>query len=138
MCLLTQGTRYVDPETLQKSLVGYDRVIRQKYVASASYIAENENEENTQQVQSPENVCEFLTNNCSLVDDDFAFAVNVRGTVDEYQFNDMDELEHTPWSPRSDSVLDVVSPSEYLKHQQQAIITYVDANKHVVEDETHL
>ena len=72
--------------------------------------------------------------------DDFVFAVNMHSTADEFTFNELDELEHTTsWNPpRSDSVLESMSPLEYLKHQKQAVIAYVDVNKLAVEDETHL
>lgn len=69
----------------------------------------------------------------------FLYVVNAHGTADEYSFNEQDELEQTSsWNPRSDSVLETVSPSDYLKHQKQAIVAYIDINTLVVEDETHL
>ena len=65
------------------------------------------------------------------------FTVNAHGAADEFSFNELDELEHTTNPPRSDSVLETVSPSDYLKHQKQAVIGYVDTNV-FVEEETHL
>ena len=102
-----------------------------------NYTAEdNEYEE---QVLSPTNVCKLCNSNFSFVCD-FVFAVNVQSTADDFTFNEQDELEPTTsWNaPRSDSVLEPISPSEYLKHQKQAIIAYVDVNTMAVEDETHL
>ena len=70
----------------------------------------------------------------------FVFSVNVLSTVDEFTFNEQDKLERTTlWnSPRNDTVLEPISSLEYLKHQKQAIIAYVDINNMSVEDETHL
>ena len=70
---------------------------------------------------------------------DVVFTVNAHGAADEFTFNEQDELEQSSsWHPpRSDSVLESVTPSEYLKHQKQAVIGYVDVNL-FVEEETHL
>lgn len=129
------GKRYVDNETVKRSLFSYNRVIREKY-ASDSCITDNY--ETSEVVMSPTNVCELCNSHRSFVDYCYSL-VNVHGTADEYSFNDMDELEPISSSShaRSDSVLEPISPSEYLKHQKQAIIAYVDVNI-AVDDETHL
>ena len=101
-----------------------------------SYVAvENRNAE---QIFSPTNVCKLNSSYYSLWNN-LVFAVNVHGAADEFSFNEQDDLEHSPsWNPpRSDSVLETVSPSEYLKHQKQAVVGYVDINL-FVEEETHL
>ena len=69
-----------------------------------------------------------------------SFTVNAHSAADNYSFDEQDEMKKSAsWNPsRSDSVLETISPSEYLKHQKQAIIAYVDINALVVEDETHL
>ena len=131
------GSRNVDQDTVKKSLFSYNQVVRDKYVASDTYIR-IETDSGEQQTISPENVCEFHTNYCNYIND-LVFTVNVRSAADDYSFNELDELEHTSsWNPRCDSVLDNVSPSDYLKHQQQAIIAYVEVNQIVVDAETHL
>lgn len=133
------GSRYVDQETVKKSLFSYNRVIREKYVTSDSYVA-GENDAEEQQISSPTNVCELHTNSSVILCITVAFTVNSHSTADDYSFNEEDEMKKSAsWNPpRSDSVLETISPSEYLKHQKQAIIAYVDINALVVEDETHL
>ena len=134
--LLYVGSHYVDRDTVKKSLSSYNRVIREKYVNPDSYVAvENENAEQT---FSPTNVCK-LNSAYSSLRNDVVFTVNARGAADEFTFNEQDELEQSSsWHPpRSDSVLESVTPSEYLRHQKQAVIGYVDVNI-FVEEETHL
>ena len=69
----------------------------------------------------------------------FLYIVNTHVTADEFSFNEDDEIEQiSTWSPaRSDSVLEVTSSLDYLKHQKQAMVAYVDVNTSAVE-ESHL
>lgn len=57
MCLHV-GSRYVDHDTVKKSLFSYNRIIREKYVTSDSYVAA-ESEAEDQQISSPVNVCKL-------------------------------------------------------------------------------
>jgi len=41
-------------------------------------------------------------------------------------------------NPPSDLESDMPSPSEYLKHQKQALIAYVDVNIYATQEETSL
>ena len=123
-------------------MLSYNRVIWEKYVTHDNYTAANNESEG--QIESPKMFVSYTVRIyiaiSILVVDAFVFSVNVLSTVDEFTFNEQDELEHTTsWnSPRSDTVLEPMSSLEYLKHQKQAFIAYADINNVAVEDETHL
>ena len=58
----------------------------------------------------------------------------MRTAADDFDFNEEDQLEPTSsWNPRSDSVLTPVSPSEYLKHQRQAVVVNYNAQTGNIE-----
>ena len=58
------GSRYVDTETVKRSLVSYNRVIHEKYVTSASCVTE---ENDSKHVNSPTNVCELCNSHCGVL-----------------------------------------------------------------------
>lgn len=70
---------------------------------------------------------------------DDCFTVNVHGAADEFSFNEMDQLERVAlWDLTSDLNLDRLCPSEYLKRQQEAVLTNVEVNNGTADDETQL
>jgi len=62
------------------------------------------------------------------------YAVNSHGLIDDYEFDDMDEIQYTShrqYHPMH-SVSPSISPTQYLKHNREAV--FMQANEDVVED----
>ena len=62
------------------------------------------------------------------------YIVNTPGIIDDYDFDDTDKIQYT--SPHHHhlmrSVSPSISPSQYLKHQREAV--FKQANEDAVED----
>ncbi|XP_065910282.1 uncharacterized protein [Dysidea avara] len=105
-------SQYVDEGTRQRSLTGYNQVILNEYVTSSSNIGTG----NSRAYIHTPNI------------------FNVRTAADDFDFNEEDRLQPvSSWNPRSDSILTPVSPSEYLKHQRQAVVINYNAQTGNVE-----